>query len=55
MNTTSWKTTAIGLLTAVAYQAANGGIDPTSWKNTLVSLGIAALGYLASDRQIKPK
>lgn len=48
-----WKTTLMGMLTAMAYAAANGGIDQSNWKTALVSLGIAALGALASDTKSK--
>lgn len=41
------------MLTAMAYAAANGGIDHSSWQTALVSLGIAALGALAGDAKKK--
>ena len=47
----SWKTSVAGLGTALAVYAKLSGAGVVDWKTAVVSLGIFAVGRLASDHQ----
>ena len=46
---TNWKTSLAGIVTAVAYTWANGGLSSLHGKDLVVAIGTVALGALAKD------
>ena len=46
---TNWKTSLAGVVTAIAYTWANGGLANLYGKDLVVAIGTVAIGALAKD------